>query len=273
MIFDKKKQPSDKPDEERSSGMKDMTNTPTEMSGQGLFSADNKNDENGTGLNLKPSLSIEPPTVNVAEGQGAMSGQGLNIVKPTGSIASLHKVSPLRSMRSVASDAEPLNKLRELSFDHSRELTLAQLLVSRKLISEIQYEEVVSSLSASSKNFGTLIPISALFELQDIELVNMDSIINFLVEETKTPFLNLSSFRINNEVFTKLPPDIAERLGVVLFGTVGRSKQLALLNPLDKGIRRAICEYLDCNEISFFLVKPSDITPVYDKFRAQLAGL
>ena len=89
--------------------------------------------------------------------------------------------------------------------------------------------------------------------------------------ETKIPFINLKNFRIDSELFTKLPPDIAERLGVVLFGVVGRSMQIALLNPVDKLIQTVIADYLECKELSFYLVNPSDITPVYDQLRTQLS--
>ena len=202
-----------------------------------------------------------------------MTGEGLNIVKPKSVLPTIKRGGSIRGLRSVASNAEPLNKLRELSFDPTREINLANLLFRRKLINKLQLDEVILKLNDAATNFASLVPISVLFELQDIELVNMESIMNFLVEETKIPFINLKSFRIDSDLFTKLPPDIAERLGVVLFGVVGRSMQIALLNPFDKLVRIAISDYLDCRELSFFLVDANDITPVYDKLREQLADL
>jgi len=219
-------------------------------------------------------MTMKLPSLSKDSGDAAnapMSTDGSGAAEPL-AVPTSRKIHSVRGLRSVARDAEPINKLREVSFDQTREVALAQMFFNNGLITKIQLCEAIDKLNSSSKNFGSLVPISALFELQDIELVNMDRLINFLAAETKTPFVSLKCFRIDNEAFTKLPPDIAERLGVVLFGEVGHTSQVALLNPVDKTIRTAICEYLGSDDISFFLVKPEDISSVYDKLRAQLSG-
>lgn len=276
----------------------DITNKPTQLGGKGLFQAEDSSDDEDMAFGVNstmrlPSLSKDSdddaddedmpfgvnstmrlPSLSKDSGDAAnapASDDGSDAAKPL-AVPSARKIHSVRGLRSVARDAEPINKLREVSFDQTREVALAQMFFNNGLITKIQLCEAIDKLNTSSKDFGSLVPISALFELQDIELVNMDRLINFLAAETKTPFVSLKCFRIDNEIFTKLPPDIAERLGVVLFGVVGHTSQVALLNPVDKTIRTAICEYLGNDEVSFFLVKPDEISSVYDNLRAQLSG-
>ena len=237
---------------------------PVELNGSGLL----KTDSISSCENILSESKNDP-----FSGNKPMSGAGLNIKRPSVEGVVPKRFTPIRGIRSVASNVEPLNKLRELSFSNGPEIKLAESLFQKGFITQKQFDEVVERLQKSVKDFGTIVPISALFELQDIESVNMDAIINVLVEDTKVPFISLKSFRISSDVFTKLPPDVAERLGVVLFGIVGRTKQIALLNPANKELKTALCEYLGSNEVSFFLVKPNEISPTYDKLRSQLADL
>jgi len=219
-----------------------------------------------------PSISL--PGRDTKPAVPEMSGSGLNIVKKVGSLRGEGKGLSLgRSFRSVASNAGPMNILRELSCDPSREIKLGEMLRAKKVITETQFNEAVKMVEDTASDKSRLAPISIVYELQSVELSNMDHIINCLAEESKTPLIELSCFKVKNEIFTKLPPDIAERLGAVLFGSVGRAKQVALVNPCDPKVREAICNYLETKEISFYLIHPEEITPFYDKLRAQLAEL
>jgi len=240
-----------------------------------LPSLSNGSDDDSDDEDFGADMTMKLPSLSKDSGAAAnvpLSGDGSDSAESQ-AVPAARKIHSVRGLRSVARDAEPINKLREVSFDQTREVALAQMFFNNGLITKIQLCEAIDKLNSSSKNFGSLVPISALFELQEIELVNMDRLINFLVTETKTPFVSLKCFRIDNDAFTKLPPDIAERLGVVLFGVVGHTCQVALLNPVDKTIRTAICEYLGNDDVSFFIVKPDEISSVYDKLRAQLSGV
>ncbi len=210
--------------------------------------------------------STEQESDNADKGEKAVFG---SLRRKSLSMSFGDSFGGIRASKVEESDA--LKALKDLSIDISHEIKLAEHLLQKEVITESQFHEAMKGLEKSASETASLSSISILMELEDCEHINMERIINFLVEETKVPFLNLRSFKIKHEFYSLLPPDIAERLGIIVFGSVGRGKQVALLNPRFKPIRTAIKDYLECNDVSFYFVSPSDITHCYNNFRAELA--
>jgi len=161
--------------------------------------------------------------------------------------------------------SDPQRTVSKLEVDLRGELELAWFLLQNNVINQDQYEKAIESLTESRMNPGVSASLSLLQELQVQEWIDMDKIIDFLAQEAGMPFIDLRSFEIDLDTVSAIPLDQCRRAGVLAFEKMGDEYMVALMNPVDPEIRKAIREFLG-TQVHYFLTSP-------DMFQAALTNI
>lgn len=150
-----------------------------------------------------------------------------------------------------------------LSFDLRGELELAWFLLQNGMISQDQYEAAISGLTESRMNPSAEASLSLLQEIRAMDRIDMDKIIDFLSAETTTPFVEISRCNIPDDVSVLIPLEQCRRLGLLPFGRVGKEVMVAVLNPVDKEMRRSLAAWLN-TKVHFYLTSPDEFQQAWD---------
>jgi len=165
----------------------------------------------------------------------------------------------------VTEELAPQRTTQRLEIDLRGELELAWFLLQNNVINQDQYEKAIESLTESRMNPGVSASLSLLQELQVQEWIDMDKIIDFLAQEAGMPFVDLRNFEIDLDIIAAIPLDQCRRAGVLPFEKMGDEYMVALMNPVDTEIRKAVREFLD-TQVHFYLTAP-------DVFQSRLADI
>ena len=147
----------------------------------------------------------------------------------------------------------------------SEEISLAWKLLQAKVLTQEEYSHLVQDLTelSGTSKAGT---VSALHVLQARGAKNLEDILVYLSRESNTPIVPLSGFELRKEVLTLIPLPVMIRRGVVAFETVGSDLLVAVMNPLDRALRREL-EKLTGRKCHCYLTLPSDFDAVVEKTR------
>jgi hypothetical protein len=179
----------------------------------------------------------------------------------------LGDIHPEARERAVAMEAEGAARSPEGSvkqspsaphtgLDIGREISLAWTLVESEQITREEYTAITNDLTElSGQNLDT--PVSVLHAIHERGLPHAEQIMVFLSETSKTPMINLSSFEIQPDVFQRLPVEYATQRGSLAFGMIGEEVMVAVLNPLDSGLRDRVRKELK-TRCHFYLVRSTD---------------
>ncbi|MDT8390049.1 MAG: hypothetical protein RRC34_06030 [Lentisphaeria bacterium] len=156
----------------------------------------------------------------------------------------------------------PVEDRAVLARDLSGELELAWLLLQRNLLRQEQYETAIANLTENRSTIGSSSCLSLLIEIASMDNINLEAIIGELSEETETPYIDITKFELSPEAVKLIPFDDCRRLGVLPFTLFKDEVMVATLNPVDKGLREAVCAYLR-TRAHFFFTSP-------DQFQSAL---
>lgn len=193
--------------------------------------------------------------------------EALNEKKHISDSLALLGIEASRLTISAEEDEEPplVNPVEDravLARDLSGELELAWLLLQRNLLRQEQYETAIANLTENRSTIGSSSCLSLLIEIASMDNINLDAIIGELSEETETPFIDITKFELAPEAVKLIPFDDCRRLGVLPFTLFKNEVMVVTLNPVDKGLREAVCAYLQ-TQAHFFFTSP-------DQFQSAL---
>jgi len=99
------------------------------------------------------------------------------------------------------------------------------MLLRAKKITESQLEEALKRQRQSGGRLGT--------NLLELGYIKEEELVKTLSEQYETPGVVLSEFPMDKEVLNLLPPEIAQKYGVVPLKRNGKELSLAMINPKD----------------------------------------
>lgn len=154
------------------------------------------------------------------------------------------------------------------SADLDAELSLAWRLFKADQLTQEEYSEVMNDITEISvHDANTLVSVLHILGQQSFKRVNR--VINYLVEKSEVPFVNLMSIEIPENVAAKLPIDFYSHRAALPFGMVGETLQLAVLNPFNNSIV-AEAERLSNCKCYTYLVTAQDYDESLQKCRSLL---
>ena len=159
--------------------------------------------------------------------------------------------------------------VKKLEVDLRGELELAWFLLQNNAINQDQYEKAIESLTESRMSPGVSASLSLLQELQVQEWIDMEKIIDFLAQEAGMPYIDLHNFEIDLDTVSAIPLDQCRRAGVLPFEKMGDEYMVALMNPVDTEIRKAVREFLGA-QVHYFLTSPDIFQSAMTDIEAEL---
>ena len=140
--------------------------------------------------------------------------------------------------------------------DISSEIALAWNLYEEGQLTEEEYSNISKDLTElASKNME--VPVSVLHIIEDRGFKNVQSIITYLAEKSKFPFISLSNFEIQMNVCRKMPIEYMTRRGAIPFDKLGNDYMVAILNPFDASALSEVRTMLGGN-CHFYIVNAPD---------------
>jgi hypothetical protein len=176
--------------------------------------------------------------------------------------------------RGPARPGQPLvpsvKKVKTWQLDLNEEIALAWTLQQEKIISEEDYSGIVNDLTRLSTGEAK-VTVSVLHVLHDRGFAHIDRAMNVLARKFSCPILSLASFQLPREAVVLLPIEFCVKRGALVFETMGDHALVAVLNPQDEQLRRAV-EAETKRACHFYLVAPADFDAAVDRVRKVLAG-
>ncbi len=169
----------------------------------------------------------------------------------------------------AAPSRKPEYRRKELAFDLRGELELAWNLLQHDLITQECYEKAIEALTERRMKPAANTSLALLQELASMDRVNTDKIMDFLVNETNMPLVNLTRFDIDPEIAAGIPLGQCIRAGVLPFERIGPEIMVAIQNPVDDELKQAVREYLG-GRVHFYLTPPEDFAAAVSKIEQFL---
>ncbi|MDA3800008.1 MAG: hypothetical protein PF692_13125 [Kiritimatiellae bacterium] len=138
------------------------------------------------------------------------------------------------------------NAFRDLDkpFDISKEISLAWEIFQSKLLTEEEYSSIVRDLTDMTVS-QSVITVSTLHAIQSRGYKTIESIIAYLGQTYNAPFVNISSFNLQESVLKLLPVRLMIKFGVLPFDVLGdKALLMVVMNPADTKLIKQISAVL-----------------------------
>lgn len=152
----------------------------------------------------------------------------------------------------TTADATPMDVAGEYISD---EIDLAWRLFDRGFIHQEDYASVVKDLTEQAAGTGA-ITVSVLHALEARQHRQLDTMLEFLSQSTRTPYISLAAFTMRSELLPYLHRSFAVKRGALVFGLIGKELMVALLNPVSARLRHEIVS-LSGHACHFYLTRAS----------------
>lgn len=148
----------------------------------------------------------------------------------------------------------------------SDEMDLAWKLFEHGDLTQDEYASVVRDLTelSTSENKET---ISVLHALEATHHKNLERILDYLSEATRTPYISLACFDLRAECAQFLSAAFIRHRGALVFDLMGTDLLVAVLNPLNKRLRADI-EDKTGHHCHFYLTRASEFETAMHKLIA-----
>jgi len=145
------------------------------------------------------------------------------------------------------------------------EIDLAFRLQEQGLLTDEEYASLVKDLSemASSKHRE---PVSVLHALESRHHKNLESILTYIAQTARAPYISLACFAMRAELLPILPEEFIISHGALPFETLGREVLVAVMNPLSPGIKSDI-EKKTGQPCHLFLARASEFEEARTRLR------
>ncbi|MDD5704851.1 MAG: hypothetical protein PHR35_02930 [Kiritimatiellae bacterium] len=152
----------------------------------------------------------------------------------------------------------------------NREMGMAWELMQANELNQEQYATIVEDLSrlSADERHST---VSLLHVLSDRAWPDIDRILRYLSKRSGAPIVPLTSFDVQKDTSSAVPLDYWMRLGALPFEKLGEEYLVAVLNPLDDGLRRDV-ETILGHACHRYLALPADFDTVCQKLQQSLAA-
>ena len=138
-----------------------------------------------------------------------------------------------------------------------REMALADRLLSKGLLTAEDHAALAKDLQSLAAN-PTMPGFSALHTLHDRQFRGLDAILAFLCRDAKIALIPIHAFEpVVGGAATLLTPEECQRWSAAPFDLLGPEALVAVMNPYDEALRRAIRERLN-RPCRFYLTTPAD---------------
>jgi hypothetical protein len=149
------------------------------------------------------------------------------------------------------------------------EILLSRHLYRMKIISDDEFHFALQDL-CWCVNRPILAPRSVLYVLEDRGLPHREKSIEFIAEDSSTPYLDLHLIDFDPEVVATLPEEFYRRRAAAVFGEVGGEPLVALLNPYNLQLREDVAGMLDAQP-HFFLASAEGYQHFLQKLESGFA--
>lgn len=178
------------------------------------------------------------------------------------------KVSPVLDKSVLTPGAAPSSGLlSEQAADISGEIELAWKLMEHEQITQEEYASLVRDLTEMSAT-RRLEAVSLLHVLESSHHKNLDKVIAFIAQSSRTPYISLASFAMRAELQPLLPDDFIMHHGALIFEMMGRELLVAVLNPFNLETRRQV-EAKTKRICHYYLARPSE----FEEARKRLSEI
>ncbi len=151
----------------------------------------------------------------------------------------------------VASEADPVSGVANLTPSISEELAFTWGLLQAGEITQEEYASVVQDLTEMSGS-DTSVTVSVLHALEARGYKGLDRILVYASQACSTPYISLDSIAIGEEAGRLLPLEFVVRRGALVFDFVGSHALVVVMNPYDSGLRQEV-ERLAGRPCDFYL--------------------
>ncbi|MDA0323356.1 MAG: hypothetical protein O2923_11675 [Verrucomicrobia bacterium] len=150
----------------------------------------------------------------------------------------------------------------------TEEIALAWSLHEDDVFDEEEYSDIVEDLTRLSGG-DTELTISVFHVLGDRQSPKLEKALTTAAAAHGTPIIALSSFAIARETAQLLSTEFMIRRGVIPYEVMGNRVLVAIMNPLDKQLRKDVEQAigLDC---FFYLVAPAEFDEALTQIRETL---
>lgn len=134
---------------------------------------------------------------------------------------------------------------------------LGDLLVNEGIITEPQLMQALKEQRIAGGKLGSTLIV--------LGFISEEQLVNFLAKQLNIPYINISSLEIDPKVVMKLPEVHARRHRALVVEAEGESITVALSDPADLQAVDAISNFLSSYQLSFAIVRESQLLPAYDR--------
>lgn len=175
----------------------------------------------------------------------------------------------MANMEVVAASREPLKTpaagASRIETDISGEIDLAWKLLEHEYVSQEEYAALVKDLTeVSSANRDET--VSVLHALESSHHKNLEQILMFVSQSSRTPYISLACFTVRAELLPFLRDDFIAHRGALVFEMMGRELLVGVLNPFNTGLRAAV-EKEAGRPCHFYLVRASEFEEARKRLR------
>lgn len=127
---------------------------------------------------------------------------------------------------------------------------LLALIKDRKLVDDLQLEEVLQEQARSGKSISQI--------LQDFGLVDMDTQLQIIAEHLSTSVMNIDDLEYTPELLAAIPPATARMYQCLPVGLAGGALQVAVTDPLNPTLIDEL-GYIAGREVQILVANPASI--------------
>lgn len=151
--------------------------------------------------------------------------------------------------------------------DITAELSMAWNIHQAGEFSEEEYAAVVHDLSELS-NRHLDVPVTVLHVLEDRSSSSLTRVLQFVVQDTNTPFITLSRFDLDpTSINLRLPEAMVRCRGALVYEVMAKDAMVAILNPYDEELKERIKATLN-TKCHFFLTSSEEYDAAVKKLYA-----
>lgn len=135
---------------------------------------------------------------------------------------------------------------------------IGEILVEQGIITQVQLDEVLREQKRTNQKIGEIIVRNQFATEEDIAKI--------LSDQLGFPFIDLSTYQVEEEVLILIPEEEARRLEVIPVFQIGQTLNVAMANPLNISLIDEITQLTGNLRIKSMIATPSGIRTAIDKF-------
>jgi hypothetical protein len=184
-----------------------------------------------------------------------------------GSLTEIERLSSLAKTQNELQNhsSMQLEERRIYKFDLTSELVLAHRLQKSRMLTQDDYNVVISDLTSYSSVMMDS-PSTVSHILHDRGLVSYEKAMEFISEDSNLPMVSLKCFEMRKEAFSLLHMEFMKYRAALVFDIMESEALVAILNPYNQRLQQDV-GMLTNTRCHFYLVKAEDYDTAVDAVR------